>query len=288
MAGPRRQGRVAHRGRDSTLSPTPPTRPPRGSSADSGETISVTAQTLRKRLNGQGLLASTDQARDGLTVRHILEGKRREILHLHPESLTADSPAQPSQPRHSSNLAGHTRQHRRAHWGRWDGWDMPQRIHPAQEREQGGTPTVDTPSGARTRQEMHERLPVPDNRRRRRTAALHGAHSPRNDPPPRDPAHQAPWRPALPVPDRLAPSLGKRGTPSHTTPPPVAAESSDPKPPNEKNRSPGPLYTHSSCRTNDRNYALHKSLCFQVFPNGPCWTRTSDLGIKSPLLYPLS
>ena len=68
---------------------------------DSGDTISITAQTLRKRLHEHGLLASTDQARDRLTVRRILEGERRAVLHLHPDTLTADSPEQPSQPNHT-------------------------------------------------------------------------------------------------------------------------------------------------------------------------------------------
>jgi hypothetical protein len=36
------------------------------------------------------------------------------------------------------------------------------------------------------------------------------------------------------------------------------------------------------------NALAHKKRHFQVFLDGPCWDRTSDLGIKSPLLYQLS
>ena len=48
---------------------------------DNGETITVTAQTLRKRLHEHGLLATTDhESRGRLTVRRTLQGKRRDIL----------------------------------------------------------------------------------------------------------------------------------------------------------------------------------------------------------------
>jgi hypothetical protein len=52
-----------------------------------GDPLTVTPQTLRKRLNQRGLLASTDQARQTLTVRRTLEGKRRDVLHLHASTL---------------------------------------------------------------------------------------------------------------------------------------------------------------------------------------------------------
>ena len=69
---------------------------------DSGETIPTGRQTLHKRLHEHGLLASTDhESRGRLTVRRTLQGKRRTVLHLHPDTLTADSPEHPNQPNHT-------------------------------------------------------------------------------------------------------------------------------------------------------------------------------------------
>jgi hypothetical protein len=47
-----------------------------------GDRLSLTPQTLRKRLKERGVLASVDTGRQVLTVRRILEGQRREVLHL--------------------------------------------------------------------------------------------------------------------------------------------------------------------------------------------------------------
>jgi hypothetical protein len=47
-----------------------------------GEGIAVTGQVLAKRLHERGLLASTDQTRETLTVRRTLEGKQRRVLHF--------------------------------------------------------------------------------------------------------------------------------------------------------------------------------------------------------------
>ena len=52
-----------------------------------GDQLTVTPQTLRKRLNERGLLASTDQTRKTLTVRRTLEGQRRDVLHLYATTL---------------------------------------------------------------------------------------------------------------------------------------------------------------------------------------------------------
>lgn len=49
---------------------------------DVGDGLAVTAQVLTKRLHERGLLASTDQARETLTIRRTLEGKGRAVLHL--------------------------------------------------------------------------------------------------------------------------------------------------------------------------------------------------------------
>ena len=53
----------------------------------SGEPVSVTPTTLRKRLNERGLLKSTDPQRETLAIRKHLEGKRREVIHLSANSL---------------------------------------------------------------------------------------------------------------------------------------------------------------------------------------------------------
>jgi hypothetical protein len=47
-----------------------------------GDRLSVTPQTLRKRLKEQGLLVSSDGPRRMLTIRRTLDGTRREVLHL--------------------------------------------------------------------------------------------------------------------------------------------------------------------------------------------------------------
>jgi hypothetical protein len=67
---------------------------------EQGESLSVTSQTLWKRLREQGLLASVDAQRGRNTVRHSLDGVRREVLHLHSGSLldTENRPNRPSGP----------------------------------------------------------------------------------------------------------------------------------------------------------------------------------------------
>ena len=67
---------------------------------DSGEVLEFSARTIRKRLSERGLLRSTSE-RGGqrhLTVRKVLSGKRREVLHVATPFLSAgreeDSPEQ--------------------------------------------------------------------------------------------------------------------------------------------------------------------------------------------------
>jgi len=49
---------------------------------DMGEGLSISEQTLKKRLREKGLLASTDEKRETLTVRRTLAGSRKDVLHL--------------------------------------------------------------------------------------------------------------------------------------------------------------------------------------------------------------
>lgn len=54
-----------------------------------GDRLSLTPQTLRKRLKERGVLVSTDTGRQVLTVRRILEGQRRDVLHVRSTILSS-------------------------------------------------------------------------------------------------------------------------------------------------------------------------------------------------------
>jgi hypothetical protein len=58
---------------------------------DAGDPITVSSQTLRKRLKERGLLASVDKTRGTLTVRRMLGGAKRSVLHLTPDALGLSS-----------------------------------------------------------------------------------------------------------------------------------------------------------------------------------------------------
>jgi hypothetical protein len=47
-----------------------------------GESLPVSEQTLKKRLNEKGLLASIDAKRQTLTIRRTLGGTSRSVLHF--------------------------------------------------------------------------------------------------------------------------------------------------------------------------------------------------------------
>jgi hypothetical protein len=66
---------------------------------DSGDSLSVTERTLRKRLHERGLLLSVDDKRQVLTIRRKLESRRRGVLHLSSGFLSPDS-KKPVQPDH--------------------------------------------------------------------------------------------------------------------------------------------------------------------------------------------
>ena len=68
---------------------------------DSGESLVVTGRTLRKRLHERGLLLSTDKARQVLTVRKTLEGRRREVLHTSDDLFSLHT-KKPDQPDHAA------------------------------------------------------------------------------------------------------------------------------------------------------------------------------------------
>ncbi len=58
-----------------------------------GEEITVSPYTLRKRLHERGLLASVDAVRKKLTLRRTLGGTRHDVLHLRADSLSAGDAA---------------------------------------------------------------------------------------------------------------------------------------------------------------------------------------------------
>jgi len=66
---------------------------------DSGESIPITMNTLRKRLSQRGLLRSTDirGGSERLEIRKTVQGKRRSVLHLHSQDLYPKEVAQVAQ-----------------------------------------------------------------------------------------------------------------------------------------------------------------------------------------------
>ena len=62
-----------------------------------GDALSVSAQTLRKRLHERLVLVSTDESRQTLTVRRKLAEQQRSVLHVHIQTLSID-PEKPDKP----------------------------------------------------------------------------------------------------------------------------------------------------------------------------------------------
>ncbi|HUY32008.1 MAG TPA: DUF927 domain-containing protein [Pirellulales bacterium] len=75
---------------------------------EQGESLVVSPRTLWRRLRDRGALASIDRPRETLTVRRTVEGRRRDVIHLHLTSLTAQDPTNPTNwPTTSENSGGH-------------------------------------------------------------------------------------------------------------------------------------------------------------------------------------
>jgi hypothetical protein len=66
---------------------------------EQGESLAVTSETLRRRLNQKGLLVTREDRRQKLTVRVNLEGVRRTVLHLYAESVSPTPETGPTGPR---------------------------------------------------------------------------------------------------------------------------------------------------------------------------------------------
>ena len=71
---------------------------------DSGEPLTITSQTLRKRLDEHGLLVSKDKNRGVLTVRRTLAGVRRDVLHTREDFLFSPD-HEPDRPDHPPGLS---------------------------------------------------------------------------------------------------------------------------------------------------------------------------------------
>jgi hypothetical protein len=54
---------------------------------DIGEAMSVSEQMLKKRLREKSLLASTDKPRETITVRRVLGGSQKDVLHFLRDTL---------------------------------------------------------------------------------------------------------------------------------------------------------------------------------------------------------
>jgi hypothetical protein len=80
------------------LEPAAAFRVVRLAARDSGDAFAISEATLRRRLRDKGLLASTDEKRQTLTIRRIICGSAQDVLHLHrstvlPEVSDADEDA---------------------------------------------------------------------------------------------------------------------------------------------------------------------------------------------------
>jgi hypothetical protein len=76
---------------------------------DQGESFPISPRTLHRRLHDKHLLAGMDAKREVLTVRRMLEGQRRSVLHLHTHLLRCrpDQPDHPdANPEETSNYGG--------------------------------------------------------------------------------------------------------------------------------------------------------------------------------------
>ena len=91
--------------------------------------LPVGVRTLHKRLKEHGLLVEADERRGRLTVRHMLEGQRRSVLHLHTDSLMSLETAQAAQPAHEPAPDAQDKDSRDSKWagsGRAESGNGPQ------------------------------------------------------------------------------------------------------------------------------------------------------------------
>ncbi len=68
-----------------------------------GKALAVSPETLLRRLDQAGLLASKDTKRERLKIRRNLEGVRRDVVHVRARHLLGAQPSQPSQAKSGSS-----------------------------------------------------------------------------------------------------------------------------------------------------------------------------------------
>jgi hypothetical protein len=78
-------------GEDIYLEPMAAHQSVQNAARNSGEDLAVTPATLRKRLNEKGLLASIDVKRQTLTIRRVLCGSSKDVLHFRRNTLLPDA-----------------------------------------------------------------------------------------------------------------------------------------------------------------------------------------------------
>jgi len=106
---------------------------------DSGDQLTVTERTLRKRLDEGGLLLAVDKKRQVLTVRKVVGGRRREVLHLPSDFLSAPS-TEPDQPDHGHDIP---RNNTTSVPPLWSGLDGKTKLAPDHKPNTGGQVTGD-------------------------------------------------------------------------------------------------------------------------------------------------
>jgi hypothetical protein len=77
---------------DIYLEPSVAYRVAQAAAREIGEALSVSEQTLRKRLREKGLLVATDEKRQTLTVRRSIAGSGKDVLFFHRATLLPDEP----------------------------------------------------------------------------------------------------------------------------------------------------------------------------------------------------
>jgi hypothetical protein len=93
-------------GDDLYLDPAAAHAAPQRLARDAGSTIPLAPETLRHRLKDAGPLRSFDERRHRLTIRKVIEGTRRYVLHVSADALDglgAGEPAHLAQPAHQGS-----------------------------------------------------------------------------------------------------------------------------------------------------------------------------------------
>jgi hypothetical protein len=75
---------------DLYLEPTAAYRIAQKMARDTDEALTISEQTLKRRLRDKGLLASVDRKRQTLTIRRTIDGTSKEVLHLWRTTLLAE------------------------------------------------------------------------------------------------------------------------------------------------------------------------------------------------------